>query len=211
MMSPMNLLDKSKVKDAIFAQFWLRVGTFSFIVLNLVRDLYSMVKCRFPSGPMFEEGDKETAVPSLVSFASGVVLELGPGLGSQLPRYNKAKVKKIYGVEPVLALHEPLRQKIKASGLTDIYEVIPCGVEDGAELEKYGIMPGTIDTLLSIQVLCSLPAPEKTMRELYRLLKPGGQLIVYEHVKSTDWLSGLIQGIITSFFRRKPASHRVST
>ena len=146
-----------------------------------------------PLGPMFADGDRQTAVPNLVSEASGIVLELGPGIGSQLARYNTSKITKIYGVEPNVDLHKSLRENIKTSGLIDVYEIVPCGIEDVVELKKHGIALGTIDTVLSVQVLCSVPDPNEMLRRLYALLKPGGQLIVYEHVKSKDMISSLVQ------------------
>jgi SAM-dependent methyltransferase len=144
---------------------------------------------------MFAEGEKETAVPALVSEASGVVLEIGPGIGSQLPRYNTSNITKVYGVEPNIDLHKYLREKVKASGLTDVYEIVPCGVEDVVELKKHGIVLGSIDTVLSIQVLCSVPDLDEMLRRLYALMKPGGQFVVYEHVKSKDVVSVMVQSM----------------
>lgn len=144
-------------------------------------------------GPMFADGDRQTAVPALVSEASGIVLELGPGIGSQLPRYNTSKITKIYGVEPNLDLHRSLRENIKTSGLNDVYEIVPCGVEDVIELKKHGVTLGSIDTILSVQVLCSVPDPNDMLRRLHLLLRSGGQLIVYEHVKSKDMISRVVQ------------------
>ena len=60
-------------------------------------------------------------------------------------------------------------------------------------LKKHGISANSIDTVLSIQVLCSVPDPDEILRRLYVLLKPGGQSVVYEHVKSRDPLSAMIQ------------------
>lgn len=147
----------------------------------------------FVLGPMFAEGDQETAIPALVSEASGVVLELGPGIGSQLPRYNASKITKVYGVEPNTDLHKSLREMVKASGLTDIYDIVPCGIEDVARLEEYGVAFGSFDTVVSVQVLCSVPDPDEIIRRLYTWMKPGGQLIIYEHVKSKDVVSGIVQ------------------
>jgi cyclopropane fatty-acyl-phospholipid synthase-like methyltransferase len=144
---------------------------------------------------MFAEGDKETAIPALVSEASGVVLEIGPGLGSQLSRYDTSKITKVYGVEPNIDLHKSLRENVKASGLTDVYEIIPCGVEDVIELKKHGIALGSIDTVLSVQVLCSVPDLDEMLRRLYALMKPGGQFVVYEHVKSKDMVSVMVQSM----------------
>ena len=128
--------------------------------------------------------EETTALPSLVASVSGVVLELGPASGSQIPRYDIAKLTKVYGVEPCAALHEDLRKTAKKHDLGDIYEVVPCGVEDEAELTRRGITEGTIDTVLSTQVLCSVKDPETTAKLLYRLLKPGGSIVLYEHVRS---------------------------
>jgi len=144
---------------------------------------------------MFAEGDKETAVPALVSEAFGIVLEIGPGIGSQLPRYDTSKITKVYGVEPNIDLHKSLREKVKASGLTDVYEIVPCGVEDVVELKKHGIALESIDTVLSIQVLCSVPDLDEMLRRLYALMKPGAQFVVYEHVKSKDVVSMMVQSM----------------
>ena len=155
---------------------------------------------------MIAEGEKDTPIPVIVSEASGVVLELGPGLGTQLPRYDLSKITKVYGVEPNKVLHKALMDKIKTSGLSDIYEIVPCGVENPVELERYGIVPNSVDTVLSIQVLCSVPDLEETTRRLYAFMKPGGQFIVYEHVRSTDVVSGIVQStllplsIVQNFF-----------
>ncbi len=124
-----------------------------------------------------------------------MVLEVGPGIGSQLSRYDTSKITKVYGVEPNSDLHKSLREKVKACGLTDVYEIVPCSIEDVVELEKYGIALGSIDTVLSIQVLCSVPDPDKILRLFYALMKPGGQFVVFEHVKSKDVVSRIVQSM----------------
>lgn len=182
---PSDLFTKSRLKDRLFGQYWLRMGK------SFCADEAGGAKLR--SGPMFAARDEETAVPKLVSQASGVVLELGPGLGSQLPRYDVSKLTKVYGVEPNAELHEAIRTKIKACRLDDIYEIVPCGIEDVATLKKHGISPSSIDTVLSMQVQCCVPDPDEILRRLYTLLKPGGQMLVYEHVESKDPVSRIVQ------------------
>ena len=135
-----------------------------------------------------------------MSEAFGVILELGPGIGNQLPRYDVGKIRKVYGVEPNQALHGSLREKIKACGLADVYEIVPCGIEDVGELERHGVEFNSIDTVLSIQVLCSVPDIEKILRRLYALMKPGGQFVMYEHVKSTDIVSAVVQSKLALSF-----------
>ncbi|MCJ1432959.1 hypothetical protein MMC27_002317 [Xylographa pallens] len=159
----------SVIKDRAFAKFWLVWG------------------------PGFTVNENESAVPTLVASAYGVVVELGPASGNQLPRMDISKIEKVYGVEPVVSLHAPLRLSIKENKMNDIYHIVPCSIEDESALEKYGVTPGTVDTIISIQVLCSVPNPQETARRLYQLLKPGGQLIIYEHIENEDMVSRQIQ------------------
>ena len=135
----------------------------------------------------------ETDVPKLDAKAYGTVLEVGPGSGNQLPRYDTSKIDRIYGVEPNANLYDALRSNIKKHGWSDAYTIVPCGLEDLDKLKEYGIKPESIDTVVSVQVLCSVPRPAALVKDLYRLLKPGGQMVVYEHVKSEDYITHFVQ------------------
>ncbi|MCJ1294250.1 hypothetical protein MMC34_005808 [Xylographa carneopallida] len=159
----------SVIKDRAFAKFWLAWG------------------------PGFTANENESAVPALVASAYGVVVELGPGSGNQLPRMDTSKIEKVYGVEPVISLHAALRLSIKENKMSDIYQIVPASIEDEPALMKFGVNPGTVDTIISIQVLCSVPNPQETIRRLYELLKPGGQLIIFEHIENEDMVSRLMQ------------------
>lgn len=134
-------------------------------------------------------------VPELVASASGTVIEIGPGSGNQVGRYDSSKITKIYGIEPNRGLHDKLRESIKKAGLSDVYTIVPCGAHDVEGLKTSGVDQEAFDTVLSIQVLCSVPNPKETAAALYRLLKPGGTMIVYEHVKSRDAVSSKVQGM----------------
>ncbi|KAL2047523.1 hypothetical protein ABVK25_011452 [Lepraria finkii] len=60
---------------------------------------------------------------------------------------------------------------------------------------KYGIERGGMDTVLSVSVICGMPSPQETTKGMYELFKPGGQMIIYEHVESHDTISHFVQGI----------------
>ncbi|UNI13559.1 hypothetical protein JDV02_000290 [Purpureocillium takamizusanense] len=134
-----------------------------------------------------------TPVPQLVPQASGLVLELGPGMGNQLRRFDKSKLTRVVGVESNAHFAPDILLEVKERGLEDVYELLTGSVDDRGALERRGIVAGSVDTVLSIQVLCSVPDPEATMRELYGLLKPGGRLIFWEHHRSSDWLTVAMQ------------------
>ena len=93
-----------------------------------------------------------------------------------------------------MVFHDKLRVRIKEAKLDDIYTIVPCGIEDASELEKYGISRESVDTVLTCQVLCSVPQPEETVRHLYRLLKRGGKLIAYEHIRRQETVFRTVQG-----------------
>ncbi|KAL8643717.1 MAG: hypothetical protein Q9210_007585 [Variospora velana] len=168
---PQDLLKTTKFADDAFSRFWLMLA------------------------PKLAEREVEMGVPALVASASGTVIEIGPGSGSQVGRYDPAKITKIFGIEPNLGLHDKLRENVKKAGLSDVYTIVPCGVEDVQGLRKHDVDQQAFDTVLSIQVLCCVPDPKETAAALYRLLKPGGKMIVYEHVKSRDFVSSIVQDI----------------
>lgn len=137
--------------------------------------------------------ENSTVVPELVASAEGIVLELGPGLGNQIPSFNQGKIHHIYGVEINGSFIPDLLAKAAECGLEGKYTAIHCGVEDTDVLEKHGIKPGSIDTIVSMQVFCSAPQPEAVAKEMYRLLKPGGKLIFWEHRRSDDPVTRIVQ------------------
>lgn len=55
-----------------------------------------------------------------------------------------------------------------------------------------------MDTILSIQVMCAVNDPRPIMKEIWKLLKPGGQFIFWEHGKSKDTVTSIAQSMFTS-------------
>ena len=146
-----------------------------------------------PQEDHFIDFESKCGVPALVASARGVVLELGPGTGNQLRNYDAAAVTFVYGAEPNRHFAADMDRAVARAGLQDKYELILCGVEDSEALARHGIVEGTLDTVLSIQVLCSVPQPAAVARQLHRLLKPGGRLIFWEHTRSSDAITTVFQ------------------
>lgn len=135
-------------------------------------------------------------VEAVLAKARGIVLDVGPGSGDWTylfsPVRNK-QISKLLLLEPNSNFHQILRARVEKLGFDEKYEIIGGGVED---LERMGIQPGTIDTITTVHVLCSVNAPQASIKELYRYLKPGGQWLVYEHIKIRNerTLAGFWQG-----------------
>ena len=126
----------------------------------------------------------EPWVGPLLQNASGIVLDIGPGSGEWVSLFSPSKnqnITKIFGIEPNYEHHASLRRRVENAGLGDIYEILGVGVED---LAKCGIEKGSVDTICTVQCLCSVPGPEGIIGELYPYLKAGGRWLVYEHVKT---------------------------
>ncbi|KAL2071725.1 hypothetical protein VTL71DRAFT_12960 [Oculimacula yallundae] len=155
---PRTLLSPTLFKSAWFSHFWATIG------------------------PGIREGALPRAGP-LLAQARGVVLDIGPGTGEWLGCFDIGKVSRIIGVEPNLGQHGKLRERVKEAGLEGVYEIVGVGVEDLGERVRVG----EVDSVVTIQCLCSVPEPKKMIGELYGYLKEGGGWIVYEHVVVFSW------------------------
>lgn len=147
-------------------------------------------------GHNFVEFENNTPVPSLVGKAYGTVLDLGAGSGNQLPRFDANKIERVYGIEMNPAFIPALKAKIKETGLESVYAPLVCSVEDVDKvLEQEGIKPGTVDSIICIQLLCSVKDIAKVVHKVHKLLKPGGEFIFWEHqVHEADWMTRTAQG-----------------
>lgn len=153
------------------------------------------------------ENEESTALPRLVGAAYGRVLEIGASTGNQVSRLDKTKIDHVFGVEPNNVMVDVLNAKIAELEMGDIYTPVTCGIEDFEQLKALGIVEGSVDTILSIQVLCSIPDAESVLKSLYKLLKPGGQLVFFEHQKSQDFVSRIVQCEYCKRFAASRHSH----
>ena len=108
----------------------------------------------------------------IVPQARGTVLEIGVGSGLNLPFYG-AGVEHIYGLDPSEELLKMARKK--ARGVTLPVEFL---VHSGEEIP---LDDGSVDTVVTTWTLCSIPDPVKALKEMTRVLKPGGTLLFAEH------------------------------
>ncbi|TIA60424.1 hypothetical protein D6C77_04170, partial [Aureobasidium pullulans] len=73
------------------------------------------------------------------------------------------------------------------------YIVINAALEDQDVLTAYGIVEGSVDTVVCMQVLCSVPDARAAAKRIWKLLKPGGQLVYWEHQGSSDGVTRWVQ------------------
>lgn len=129
------------------------------------------------------------APASTARNAAGAANGGAGGAGELRKRTGLANdVTKVYGVEPNAGSHSELRRRTREAGLEGIYEIVPVGIESLADSELWDgkIEEGSVDCVVSILCLCSIPDPQKNVAALHKLLKKGGRWYVYEHVRATN-------------------------
>jgi SAM-dependent methyltransferase len=108
----------------------------------------------------------------LFGGARGSVLELGPG-GGQNFRYLPRTVRWT-GIEPNPFCHPHLRRKAAEYG-------IPAAII-AARAESLPLPDASVDWVVGTLVLCTVPDPRAALREVLRVLRPGGTYAFIEHV-----------------------------
>ncbi len=113
----------------------------------------------------------------VLSDAEGEVLEIGFGTGANLPHYPP-HIHKITTVEPNLGMNAVAQKRIKASSIV---------VENRAlRAEALSMPDNSFDTVVSTMTMCSIADLNQALREIHRVLKPGGRLLFLEHGLSSD-------------------------
>ncbi len=113
----------------------------------------------------------------LLDGSSGRVIEIGAGTGLNFARYS-ASVTQVIALEP----ESRLRDQAKRAALS---ASVPVQVIDGVA-EHLPFEDGEFDVAVASLVLCSVTDPHLALRELHRVLRSGGELRFYEHVRSDD-------------------------
>ncbi|KKA30074.1 hypothetical protein TD95_005033 [Thielaviopsis punctulata] len=169
-----TLLRPSAVRDAWFGYFWSLFGPG-------LRESCGPVVTPILAGRVARGAELSTsAYPPL----SGRVIEVGAGSGLWASALVDAGAAHVFGVEPNPVQQAALQARIADLGLEKKYTVVPVGIEEIGDSSRWDgrVEEESVDCIVTILCLCSIPEPEKNVRELYKYLKKGGRWYVYEHV-----------------------------
>jgi ubiquinone/menaquinone biosynthesis C-methylase UbiE len=114
----------------------------------------------------------------VVPRASGRVLEVGVGSGLNLSFYDPTRVTKVWALEP----SPELRRMAKAAAAAASVDVEVIGLP----AEEIPLEDASVDTVLITYTLCTIPDPARALRQMARVLAPGGRLLFCEHGAADD-------------------------
>lgn len=146
--------------------------------------------------PILWRGERvglRTRRAELLSHAHGRTLEIGTGTGLNLPYYPD-DLDELVLAEPDAAMRRRLARRLSHSSRT-------ARVVD-APAERLPFADASVDTVVSTFVLCTVDAPDLALREIARVLRPDGQLLFIEHVRSQSATLAYWQDHLAAPWRR---------
>lgn len=130
--------------------------------------------------------------PRIPSLATGCVLEVGIGSGLNLPYYSR-EVTRVLGLEPSALLRQQAAEAARSAPFP--VELLAAGAE------SIPLDNGSVDTVVSTWTLCSIPDLPAALGEIRRVLRPGGQLLFFEHGRAPDPAVSRWQDRLAPLFR----------
>jgi phosphatidylethanolamine/phosphatidyl-N-methylethanolamine N-methyltransferase len=123
-------------------------------------------------GKMFDTGRQATIAAA--ERIGGRILEVGVGTGLSLPDYSRAI--RLVGVDYSAPMLKKARERVAALGLSNVEGL---AVMDAKHL---GFRDRFFDAVVAQYVVTALPEPEATLDEFVRVVKPGGEIILINHI-----------------------------
>jgi phosphatidylethanolamine/phosphatidyl-N-methylethanolamine N-methyltransferase len=140
-------------------------------------------------GRIAREGRRHAV--ELINEGDGRVLEVGVGTGLSLPDYDRRL--EIVGIDLSPDMLEKARERVASEALgnvTGLHEM------DAADLK---FPDAAFDTVVAMYVMTVVPEPEVVMRELGRVTKPGGQVLLVNHFSQREGVRGWVERRMAPF------------
>jgi SAM-dependent methyltransferase len=126
---------------------------------------------------------------ALLAGARGRVVEIGAGTGLNVAHYPDA-VDELVLTEPEPGMRRKLARSLRRHRRAGLIFDVPA--------QRLPLADASVDTVVSTLVLCTVDNPCGALREIARVLRPGGQLLFIEHVRANsrtlaDWQDRLLR------------------
>lgn len=143
-------------------------------------------------GVVAKEGRRHAA--QLINESEGRVLEVGVGTGLSLPDYEDHL--EVVGIDLSPDMLEKARERVADEALTHVTGLHEM---DAADLR---FPDASFDTVVAMYVMTVVPEPERVMRELARVTKPGGQVMLVNHFSQREGVRGWMERRMAPFADR---------
>jgi phosphatidylethanolamine/phosphatidyl-N-methylethanolamine N-methyltransferase len=140
-------------------------------------------------GRVATEGRQQAV--EFINTTQGKVLEVGVGTGLSLPDYKSDL--DIVGIDLSPEMLEKARERVTEKSLTHVTGIHEM---DASDLD---FPDSHFDTVVAMYVLTVVPDAEKVMRELSRVTKPGGNVILVNHFSQTEGMRGWLERRMAPF------------
>ncbi len=143
-------------------------------------------------GAVFERGRKASVAAA--ERIGGRVLEVGVGTGISLPEYRWTT--RIVGIDLSAPMLRKAKERVAEHRLTNVDGL---AVMDAQHL---GFADATFDVVVAQYVITTVPNPEATLDEFARVLKPGGEIVLVNHLGAETGLRSDLEHWFAPFARQ---------
>lgn len=134
-------------------------------------------------GGVFKSGRAQTA--EAANRIGGRILEAGLGTGISLPLYRSDC--RLTGIDLSPSMLDKARKRVQRFGLINVEDIAVMDVEDLRYPDE------SFDVVIAQYVVTAVPDPEKALDEFYRVLKPGGEIVIATRISARDGLRDRIE------------------
>jgi len=131
-------------------------------------------------GAVFERGRKASieAAEKAAGASGGRILEVGVGTGISLPDYSRKN--RLTGVDISVPMLRKAQERVSERKLSNVEAL---AVMDA---ERLALPDGSFDVVVAQYVITAVPNPEATLDEFTRVLKPGGEIVLVNHIGAEE-------------------------